>query len=320
MTRINKAVQRHAPTTPISCTSKEVSMIRKLILSLALVALAALAFALPALAGGWAVVTLDELPASVVAGQPLSVSFMVRQHGVRPMEGLSPIIRVRRVGAMESINVTAEPLGEVGRYAATLTLPSAGTWEWTIDAFGFPQVMPALAVSANASAPVSAPATAATAWPMMIGVASLVVAAAALIILARTRRPWAAALVLAAAVIGLAGFASAGQPPAQAAASVPRSPVEQGEALFVAKGCVVCHAHAAMRDVRQQMGIEHFNASSSEFSTGPDLSQRAVTEQFLQIWLKDPQAVRPDTNMPNLGLKKVEIDALAAFLTANQGQ
>jgi len=35
----------------------------------------------PALAGGWAVVTLDTLPAAPRAGQTLSLGFMVRQHG-----------------------------------------------------------------------------------------------------------------------------------------------------------------------------------------------------------------------------------------------
>jgi len=33
------------------------------------------------LAGGWAVVTLDELPAQVVAEKSVTIGFMVRQHG-----------------------------------------------------------------------------------------------------------------------------------------------------------------------------------------------------------------------------------------------
>ena len=40
--------------------------------------------------GGWATVTLDDLPDRIVVGQPLTLSFMVRQHGVTPMKGTRP--------------------------------------------------------------------------------------------------------------------------------------------------------------------------------------------------------------------------------------
>ena len=49
-----------------------------------LAVLLALLFVVPsALAGGWAVVTLDQLPAEVRQGQSLRLGFMVRQHGNR---------------------------------------------------------------------------------------------------------------------------------------------------------------------------------------------------------------------------------------------
>ena len=41
-------------------------------------------------AGGWAVVTLDTLPESVVASTPVRLSFTVRQHGQTLMDGLQP--------------------------------------------------------------------------------------------------------------------------------------------------------------------------------------------------------------------------------------
>ena len=34
--------------------------------------------------GGWAVITLDELPASPRAGETMSVGFTVLQHGITP--------------------------------------------------------------------------------------------------------------------------------------------------------------------------------------------------------------------------------------------
>ena len=42
--------------------------------------LLSLAFVIPALAGGWAVITLDELPADVVAGAPLTIGFTDQRH------------------------------------------------------------------------------------------------------------------------------------------------------------------------------------------------------------------------------------------------
>jgi hypothetical protein len=44
----------------------------------------------------------------------------------------------------------------------------------------------------------------------------------------------------------------------------------------------------------------------------------AVSERpdFLRSWLKDPRAVRPNTQMPDLGLKQAEIEALIAFLNS----
>ena len=45
--------------------------------------------------GGWAVVTVDDLPDYVVAGQPVRLSFVVRQHGMTPLDGLRPSVEAR---------------------------------------------------------------------------------------------------------------------------------------------------------------------------------------------------------------------------------
>ena len=55
----------------------------------------ALTLALPVFAGGWAVITLDELPMNVVAGESLGIGFTVRQHGRNSIPGLDPIIVAR---------------------------------------------------------------------------------------------------------------------------------------------------------------------------------------------------------------------------------
>ena len=61
-------------------------------ISIALALLLSVVLAIPVFAGGWAVITLDEIPTGVVAGEPLTIGFTVLQHGKTPMEGLDPTI------------------------------------------------------------------------------------------------------------------------------------------------------------------------------------------------------------------------------------
>ena len=91
------------------------------------------------------------------------------------------------------------------------------------------------------------------------------------------------------------------------------SAAARGQALFMAKGCAQCHHHAAVA------GSGVFgDAYGSEGA--PDLTNRPLDTQFLRTWLKDPAALRPNTNMPNLKLKEQEIEALIVFLQAGQGR
>jgi mono/diheme cytochrome c family protein len=80
--------------------------------------------------GGWAVVTVDNLPNHGVVGQPLRLDFMIRQHGVTPLAGLTPRVEVRS-GTTESVEVATPGSGQ-GRYGATMRLTKAGEWTVTI--------------------------------------------------------------------------------------------------------------------------------------------------------------------------------------------
>ena len=42
--------------------------------------------------GGWAAVTVDDVPEYLVAGKPVTLSFVVRQHGHTPLGDLSPTV------------------------------------------------------------------------------------------------------------------------------------------------------------------------------------------------------------------------------------
>ena len=79
--------------------------------------------------------------------------------------------------------------------------------------------------------------------------------------------------------------------------------VAQGRALFVAKGCVSCHSHAALP-----------NSGPFRGDDVPDLSTPRSDADFLRGWLANPAAMKPGTYMPKLGLSDAEIDALIAFL------
>jgi mono/diheme cytochrome c family protein len=81
-------------------------------------------------AGGWAVITLDTLPERIRAGEPITLGYTVRQHGVRLLDGLSGAIEAsagsRRVAA------AARSDGPAGHYVATLAMPEPGLWSLTI--------------------------------------------------------------------------------------------------------------------------------------------------------------------------------------------
>jgi hypothetical protein len=292
---------------------------KRTIFVIGLTLLLAMAFTIPALAGGWAVITLDELPGQVEANQPLEVGFMIRQHGVTPLSGQSPVIRAHLDGSTEAVRVVAEEKGEVGHYAATLTLPQTGEWQWEIEAFGAAQPMPALTVVEAAMAVTkSEPATVPTNFnnylSLLAGGVGLLGVVGGLLALKRKAR-WATAFVVIGLLVSGVGFVSAAgqpkeeakpelQPESQVESALPSvSQVEAGRDLFIAKGCMMCHSHSETNGIR-------------EFGTdmGPDMTNFNASPEYLRLWLKDPLAAKSTAKMPDLGLSDSEIDALIAFI------
>ena len=104
--------------------------------------------------GGWAVITVDAMPAYMVAGVPTPLSFMVRQHGVSPLGGLRPTAHL--TSGRTELTVIAMPGRLAGQYTATITPPAPG--EWTIRIVsGFMNaentLLPLHAIPAGAPAP-----------------------------------------------------------------------------------------------------------------------------------------------------------------------
>jgi mono/diheme cytochrome c family protein len=111
--------------------------------------------AIPTNFGGWAVITLDELPNEIPVAQSVTLTYTVHQHGRTPLNDLRGHLDAE-AGAVR-ISAAATPSGEQGRYRATLTLPRAGNWTITVySGFGHNRVtllpLPAVNPGRTASA------------------------------------------------------------------------------------------------------------------------------------------------------------------------
>ena len=284
-------------------------MPRRFLLSAILAAVLTLFLIIPALAGGWAVITLDAWPETVTAGTAVEVNLTVRQHGRTPMRGLEVTVRGYHPASQRSIQITAQELKQPGHYAASLVFPEAGTWEWSVQAFAMDQRMPELEVLSGAgTSQASADVKPSAARPYLLaGALCLALGAGAAYWALRRglRLAWVAAGAL--GILAAASLVFSSQPPAQAAeVEIPAAgslePAALGERLFVAKGCVTCHVHPALAG-KGYTSLEIKN-----------LSGYTAIPEYLRVWLKDPEAVKPETEMPNLELKEGEIEALIAFL------
>lgn len=289
--------------------------------ALLLVLIFMFAFAIPVFAGGWAVITLDEIPAGVVAGEPYTIGFTVLQHGKTPMAGLSPTVTARMEKG-DMLTFGAEPEGKPGHYMAALTFPTGGQWEWSIQAFTMDMKMPALNVSAAGAASVTQPIVKSETQPasispwLIIRVVAFALALAGLAIVFRRRSRMAGALTGLCLLIGITSFImesavpqveAQGKSVSEAMVDSSVSQVELGRQLFLAKGCITCHVNNKAASNSEYWTIEMGATNLSNFSASPEV---------LFIRLKDPAAAKSDTQMPNLGLKETEINALIAFINS----
>lgn len=105
-------------------TQQELTM-RKALIPVIFAAVATLSAFAPM--GGWATISADPRPDSVATGQPMHLSFVVKQHGVKPLGGLTPRIELRSEGR-DTVRLVATAAKETGRYNATVRFPAAGEW------------------------------------------------------------------------------------------------------------------------------------------------------------------------------------------------
>jgi hypothetical protein len=289
-------------------------------ISIVFALLLSLVFAFPVFAGGWAVITLDELPTGVVAGEPFTIGFTVLQHGKTPMTDLEPTVTAK-LSFDEKLVVYAAPEGKPGHYEATITFAKEGEWEWSIQAFTMDQPMPVLTVAAPGAVSASQPVKTELATPslsplVIVRTLALGIGLIGLVVAFRRRSRLAAALTAFCLVVGFtlfiagagtaSGLEAQSKPSAGLSESAPAQ-VELGRQLFIAKGCVTCHTNTKIpRDMTGSITLD----------MGSNLSNFSASAEVLRLRLKDPSSVKSDTKMPNLNLSDVEIEALIAFINS----
>lgn len=105
-------------------------------LFLTLAAVAALALAGIASAGGWATAGVSPPPDDPTAGSTWDAKVTILQHGETPLTGMSPTLTlVGKDGKRATF--PAEATKEPGVYLAKVKFPSAGSWSYEVyDGFG----------------------------------------------------------------------------------------------------------------------------------------------------------------------------------------
>ncbi len=86
----------------------------------------------PAVAGGWAIATLDEAPMEFVAGETYQLEYRVLQHGETPFEAELTGVVLRSTSTGEERFFEGKLTEITGSYEVELIVPEEGSWEWAV--------------------------------------------------------------------------------------------------------------------------------------------------------------------------------------------
>jgi cytochrome c oxidase subunit 2 len=113
-----------------------------------------------------------------------------------------------------------------------------------------------------------------------------------------------------------AGATLRGQQAAPADSSpAPADPLHaKGEQLFKAKGCIGCHSLQAKGAPTGLIGPNLANVGARRYIAAGWLKN---TDENLEQWIRNPQALKKGVLMPNLGVTAEEAQALRAYLRAH---
>ena len=91
---------------------------------------------------------------------------------------------------------------------------------------------------------------------------------------------------------------------------VPGGEAKRGRALIASFGCGACHVISGIAGARGHVGpsLQHFESKGSIAGKLPN------TPRSVERWIVDPQAIRPGTVMPVLGVSPQEARDITAYL------
>ena len=89
----------------------------------------------------------------------------------------------------------------------------------------------------------------------------------------------------------------------------------EGERLFLAKGCIACHALNAYDAPKGMVGPNLANVGSRSYIAAGTLKN---TDENLAQWIRDPQGIKKGVLMPNLGVTAEEARVLVQYLRAHR--
>lgn len=84
----------------------------------------------------------------------------------------------------------------------------------------------------------------------------------------------------------------------------------RGEAVFVDHACGACHAIRAMQPAQGQVGPPLDGVAARAFLAG----SLPNDPQHMTAWVRHPQALRPGSGMPEMGLTEAQARDVAAYL------
>ncbi len=87
--------------------------------------------------------------------------------------------------------------------------------------------------------------------------------------------------------------------------------LENGKKLFVSKGCIACHTTKEVPGAVGTVGPNLDGVASRPAFAGGAIQN---TPANMRRWLQNPPAMKPGTQMANLGLTPIEIDNLTLLL------
>jgi cytochrome c len=110
------------------------------------------------------------------------------------------------------------------------------------------------------------------------------------------------AALVAAAVVSACRQAGSTQPPV--------GDVDRGKQAFEAYGCTACHSISSVRTARGDVGPRLDDFAGERMIAG----RLPNTPENLVRWIRDPQAISPGSDMPDLGVSPDDARDIAAFL------